>query len=958
MGKRKTHPVHLTRLGRIRFVLWLALVLVCLIQLGLTQPSLTQPGPTQLDSTRPDLAQPTLTQQPASSPLEQAQIRYEAGDLRAAVDLLHQALNQLPNSASDLERVVIQANLALAYQQLGQWQVANQAIAASQQLLAAEAEQRPEQEQLEVLAQVRSVQGQIQLAQGQTEAALSSWQQAETLYRQLGNDLAAQQSQFNQSQALQALGLYRRASTLLMDLNLNFEAQPPETSGALRIASLRSLAEVLLTLGDLGQSRQVLEQAFQLLDAPFPLPNRNQTKASLEIAQANLIRLEATRQLSLTGLTSGMALEVLTAPAPAAPDLTTAALNQRRQTAAQQFRQQLETALQLYQRAAQVSSSTNLSIDSPISRSENLWADQTKSRTNSQLDSPADLSLGIQANLYQIAVLRDLGRRSEALALVQQLGSLVTALPVSQPHLYQQINLAQAQLQLEPKAALPLLKQVIAQATALQDRRTQSFGLGILGQGYEQTQDWPEAIQATQQALLLAQAIQAPDLAYRWQWQLGRLLNQQGQTEAAIAAYGEAVNSLQLLRQDLVAINRDLQFSFQAQVEPVYRELVELLTVGETVSQSRLAQARSAIEALQIAELENFFQEACLDTKLEIDRVIDRARPAAAVFYTIVLPDRIEVILKLPNQELQHYRSAVDQKTVAATVDELVNQLKQPYLSQRSKQLSQQVYDWLIKPVEAQLQSADLETLVFVLDSDLRSLPLAALFDGEKFLLETYSIALAPGLRLADPLPLGQAERRLKVLAAGLSEARANFPPLAFVAEEIATIQTETQSRVLFNQSFTQANLKQQLSQADFAVVHIATHGQFSSNAADTFILAWDQPINIITLSQLLQAEAARSAPVELLVLSACQTAVGDRRATLGMAGVAVRAGARSTIASLWNLEDDSGAMLMAEFYRSFSQAGYSKAEALRQAQLSLLKTPEYAAPRFWAPYILLGNWL
>ncbi|MFM7426711.1 MAG: CHAT domain-containing protein, partial [Elainella sp.] len=342
----------------------------------------------------------------------------------------------------------------------------------------------------------------------------------------------------------------------------------------------------------------------------------------------------------------------------------------------------------------------------------------------------------------------------------------------------------------------------------------------------------------------------------------------------------------------------------------------------------------------------------------EIDRVVDRARPAAAVFYTIVLPNRIEVILKLPNQELQHYRTPVDQQTVAATVDELIDQLKRPYLSQRSQQLSQQVYDWLIRPVETVLQSAQSETLVFVLDGDLRNLPLTALFDGQRFLLETYSVALAPGLRLADPVPLGQAERRFNVLAAGLSEARANFAPLAFVAQEIETIQAETKSRVLFNQSFTQSNLQKPLSQSDFSVVHIATHGQFSSNAAETFILAWDQPINITTLSQLLQTEAVRAAPVELLVLSACQTAVGDRRAALGMAGVAVRAGARSTIASLWNLEDDSGAALMAEFYQMLSQPGVSKAEALRQAQLALLNNPQYAAPRFWAPYILLGNWL
>ncbi|MFM7427882.1 MAG: hypothetical protein ACKO7W_23270, partial [Elainella sp.] len=616
MTNQNIHSIQLERrLGRIgRFVLLvlLVLVLVCLSRPGLTQPA----------SSPPNLP----ANSPSSSPLEQAQTRYEAGDARAAVDLLEQALNQLPTTGTDLEQAVIQANLALAYQQLGQWQAANQAIAASLQQIAG---QPPDAglDTGQVLAQVRSVQGQIQLAQGQAESALTSWQQAETLYRQTGEALAVQQSQLNQAQALQNLGLYRRALALLTELKPQTQAAPL----ALRIASLRSMGEVLQTLGDLTQARQVLEQALQLLDSPEAvLPNSNQ--ASLQIALANLIRLEAARQLSLSGLTAATALESLAGPDLAGPnladpnpaslprtgsepvslDLTTAALNQRRQAAARQVQQQREAALDLYQQAAQAGSQ----ISSPNS-----------SQTNS--------SLYVQAQLHQITVLIELGRQPAALALVQQIEPLVAALPVSQPHLYQQINLAQAQLQLgETSAALKLLEQTVEQAAAMQDRRTQSFGLGILGQGYQQNQDGPQAIQATQQALLLAQAIQAPDLAYRWQWQLGRLLNQQGQTEAAIAAYTEAVSNLQLLRQDLVAINRDLQFSFQAQVEPVYRELVDLLTTGETVSQSRLAQARSAIEALQIAELENFFQEACLDTKLEIDRVVDRARPAAAVFYT------------------------------------------------------------------------------------------------------------------------------------------------------------------------------------------------------------------------------------------------------------------------------------------------------------------------------------
>lgn len=551
--------------------------------------------------------------------------------------------------------------------------------------------------------------------------------------------------------------------------------------------------------------------------------------------------------------------------------------------------------------------------------------------------------------------------------MIEQVNSQLTTLPVDQSTVYQRIDLALNWLQVaqqtgsesDTAAVDQLLETALQQATELQDRRAQSFALGSLGRFYQQTQQLTEAQRFTEQALVTAQAIYATDLNYRWQWQLGRLLQQQGDRTGAIAAYSGAVQSLQSLRSDLVAVNRDVQFSFQSEVEPVYRELVNLLlspAPGAAPDAATLVQARQVIEGLQIAELDNFFREACLEAQFTLDRVIDQSDLAAAVFYTIVLPDRLEVILKLPQQPLIQYRSAVSQTQLAATVDSLLTEVKRPYLSQEFRAQAQQIYDWLIRPAESALQSQSIDTLVFVLDGEFRSLPVATLFDGQQFLIEKYSLALAPGLEITRPRSLQ--DRRFKVLVAGLSEARLNFSALNFVEQEVADIQAEVPSRVLLNQSFTQNNLQKQLDQTDFSIVHIATHGQFSSSAADTFILAWDQPINVTKLSEILQIEAINPDPIELLVLSACRTATGDRRAALGMAGVAVRAGTRSTIASLWSLDDNSGAVLMEQFYQQLVQNQLSKAEALRQAQIALLKNPDYSAPRFWAPYILLGNWL
>ncbi|RUR73124.1 hypothetical protein DSM107007_54830 [Nostoc sp. PCC 7120 = FACHB-418] len=164
----------------------------------------------------------------------------------------------------------------------------------------------------------------------------------------------------------------------------------------------------------------------------------------------------------------------------------------------------------------------------------------------------------------------------------------------------------------------------------------------------------------------------------------------------------------------------------------------------------------------------------------------------------------------------------------------------------------------------------------------------------------------------------------------------------------------------LLDRDFTSKALTGKISSIPFNVVHLATHGQFSSRPEDTFILAMDGPINVTDFDLLLRRrDETYLQPLELLVLSACQTAEGDNRATLGLAGVAVRAGARSTMASLWNVGDRSTAILVGEFYRELVSAKVTKAEALRRAQVTLLqKYPNYSRPGYWAAYVLVGNWL
>jgi CHAT domain-containing protein len=497
---------------------------------------------------------------------------------------------------------------------------------------------------------------------------------------------------------------------------------------------------------------------------------------------------------------------------------------------------------------------------------------------------------------------------------------------------------------------------------------------------YEQTRQWDNAQELTQQALILAQTINAPDIAYQWQWHLGRVLKAQGDINnskpeevdssrkhkaavseamraSAIAAYTEAVNTLSYLRKDLVSINTDVQFSFRESVEPVYRELVELLLQspqGGEPSQPNLKQAREVIESLQLAELDNFFQEACLTAKpVQVDQI----NPQTALIYPIILPNRLAVILSFANQPLSYYETSLPQSEVESILDQMQQSLRPTSFTQERLPIAKQVYDLLLRSGEDKLAASGITTLVFVLDGSLRNLPMAALYDGEKYLIEKYNIALAPGLQLLQPQPLER--QQLKGLLGGLSEARQGFSALPAVALEVNQIESEIPAQVLLDRTFTSTSLQSQLNSAPFPVIHLATHGRFSSKAEDTFILTWDDRINVKQLDTLLRSrEQGELNPIELLVLSACQTATGDRRAALGLAGLAVRSGARSTLATLWSVNDRSTASLMVEFYRELGQPGVTKAQAVRSAQLALLKQPQYEHPYYWAPFILLGNWL
>lgn len=522
-----------------------------------------------------------------------------------------------------------------------------------------------------------------------------------------------------------------------------------------------------------------------------------------------------------------------------------------------------------------------------------------------------------------------------------------------------------------PSEPVTLLQSAIAVAQRIHDLQAESFALGRLGHHYECQRNFAQALKLTQQAQLAAQN---QSNRYLWDWQTGRILQAQRETAKAITAYENAVKALKEIRGDLAIASRDFQFDFRDVIEPVYRELTELqlLTASNKTleKQNNAASALETIDSLRLAELQNYLGEDCAITALP--KSVTLINDKTAVFSTIILKNRTAVILTLPQSQPIVRWTPASSQTVRATVNDLRLKLEQRSdLANTYQEPAQQVYNWLIRPFAQELQAARIETLVFIQDGILRSIPMTALYDGKQFLVEQYAIANTLSLTLTDPTQLNQ--RSLKVLGFGLTKASTvpvsiSLAPLSFVKTELDRItKTIPGSKEFIDEAFTIERLKQELTQNTFPIVHLATHGRFGIDSRETFLVTGKQissaaskPYNEkLTMNQFYQILQTVEKPLDLLTLTACETAVGSDRDALGIAGISIQAGAKSAIASLWQVDDQATAELIAQFYQNLNQ-GMGRAKALQAAQKSWLQKHSDARqhPGYWAALTLVGNWL
>lgn len=610
------------------------------------------------------------------------------------------------------------------------------------------------------------------------------------------------------------------------------------------------------------------------------------------------------------------------------------------------------------------------------------------------------LKHALKANDHALAAAANINiaKQSKTAAALNEAQQHIAQLPSGDARNGLQLALAyQAVQQQKTELAYTTLQNVLA---STQDSRIKAQALGYQGQLYEQQKRYTEALQLTNQALLNDNTT---DLHLQWTWQRARLLAQLGNKEEALTAYRSSVQLLKDLRADIPVIYHGGQSSFKQTFSPLYLGFIDLL-VQQTLSnpspaaQDALNEALQTWEQLKAVELQDYFRDAC---SVKQKAKIDQLDANTAVLYPIMFKDHLALILR--TKDTIH---AYQVKHTTDEIDKAVTRLTEQLLNGATLTENKTLYKWLIAPLEADLKAQNIDTLVYLPDGALRKIPFSLLHDGKGYLVERYAMVTVPGLSMLAAPSVGNA--RHDILLAGMSEPgpvvnelldsginlfeppkeetrglskralhirSADAAPLTNpternlrasqlkeelalpgVSEELKTLAKLSSQPVMENNTFLLTPFTTSVNQGHSAV-HIASHGYFSGDPKKSFIMAYDHLLNMEQLSALFQTEAFHDRPIELVTLSACQTAEGDDRSPLGLSGVVVQTGVKSAIGTLWPVADEAARQFFSDFYQKYQESGMTKAKAMQYAQKELMKNKELSNPAYWGPFILVGEW-
>jgi CHAT domain-containing protein len=985
----------------------------------------TLPLPTRANPPAATVLQDQLVASNWQMLMQQGSQSYESEDFQGATQFWKEALSSIPSN-DRLTRSILLSYLSLAHQQLGEWREAEDSSAEAIELLRSMSQDdlqtpMPNVDQsiyLTALAKALNAQGRLYWSKGEFEPAFSTWEQATDSYKKAGDEIGIIMGLLNQATALQEMGISLQAETRLekicIDLHPNSPQHLTEEQKALRLPTCTHL---------LGSNQRI----------ELPSSLESIFRRSLGIAFRRLGKLEDSlkalqpalpEETRLTAAEATIALELGNTERAIA---NRAIAYDKKESAVQH----INNALVFYKRAESTHSSLvtlqaqlnqlSLNLDQVRWDLNVVQSNEPESRTIHP-DNLANQCSSMKPNLG--GIVRD--RASGNLALWQYIQCEIDRVPPTRALIYAQINASESLIRLNQFAGhsenrqqsdwtpiLQGLKNTLAQAQRLDDPILEAYVLGQLGAVHELVGQLSDAQILTEHALLKSdeilsvfvqpeqsyavrgnsapqsaqkgsiQSLHLPDVRYRLERQLGRILAARGDRNQAIEFYKQAVETLGLVRKDLLTVDSTVQFNFRDDIERVYREFVELLLNPEynpQPSSNELELAIDNIDELQLAELEDFLGCELLELgqPLRQETQAEAIDNSTAIIYPIILERHVAVILKLPNQPLRYELSkSISSKEVNATLRQLQRNLRTQNNTPESIAGLKEVYQWVIAPIRVHLNDS-IKTIVFVLDGQLRNIPMAALYDGEstlpdgsrKHLIHDYAITVtqrSSDLTLFNP---EQRPEKLNLFLGGVGIPQSFgqnevFPAIDFLDEELDRIRNLEKaqprrlktSQPLLNAEFIKSNLGRQLSRDRFSAIHIKTHGKFSSDPEETFLVGYGEKITGKELGKLIQSHREVGAkPIELLTLSACETAEGDNRSVLGIAGIAVQAGTRSVVSTLWSVNDKLNTEIMSKFYENLLDPEKTRAEALRQAQLHLFK--EHPTPNVWAAYVLVGNWL
>jgi CHAT domain-containing protein len=431
-------------------------------------------------------------------------------------------------------------------------------------------------------------------------------------------------------------------------------------------------------------------------------------------------------------------------------------------------------------------------------------------------------------------------------------------------------------------------------------------------------------------------------------------------------AIRRAIASVEDIRSDLARsqLVSDLGRGFREFAGRPYLLLADHLLRGPYANaeaeRKALREARDAMESFRTWEVNDFYRDDCVNLALSKARDLDRiGDEEVAVVYVIPLEDRVELLIG-HDRGLRRFTSAVSGEALLASARRFRHHLESGGAKAELYEEAGWLYRQLIEPAVGLLRERGVHHLVFVPDGSLGNVPLGALYDtpNKRFLLEDFSVSVAPNLSLLEATE--DSEGGAPLFAGGLSESVQGFSAIPEVAGELERVSgLYAQRQVLLNGQFTSEAIRTSLTNSTADIVHLASHGEFLGRAGGCFLLTHDGRVTLDDLEVMIRPRKYVGTPVNLLCLSACRTAAGDDRAALGLAGASVKSGARSVLATLWYVKDDSTAEIMTGFHRYLRDhpKGRGKAEALRHAQLEFLQRDRSTHPTRWAPFILVGSW-